>query len=191
MARTLGQIETEIKNRFLSKEYLPEFITRTTDLENFSAAIAEFLAPYIKQIEDFENIWTNYDLLKLYLESKHMFFNGTETLNDLQTIAENRLKILSARGTQNMESEVQRICDDNVVTEIEFKDFGQCGWVVGRTSPCYRTSNVDVNVSFIGRRELVVFDLKNENIYLSDDDLKEILRKYFEPKHIACLYNFI
>lgn len=194
MSRTLEEIKQDIADRVVSGEYLPSFIVRSEDLEKFSDAIGEFMAKYIKQLEDFENIWTTYELLKKFLISKHMFFNGNETLQDLQDIATNRMKILSCRGTKKMEPEVQRICYDEGVgslTHIDALDMGKCGWVVNRTSPLYREDSVHLNVSYIGRRELVVFEIKNNNIYVSNTKLLEIFKKYFEPKHIVTLYNFI
>lgn len=191
MARTLQQIQDDMKARFLSNEYLPQYIIRTEDLEDFAVTFAEFISPYIKRLEDFEDIWNDVILLRKYLESKHMYFNGNETLQQVQDIAKNRLKIIAARGTMNMEPEIQRLCNDDTATEIEFKDFGECGWVAGKTSPCYRESSNDINVSYIGVRELVVFDLKNENIFYTDNDIKEILKKYFAPQHIATIYNFL
>lgn len=191
MSRTLQQIKDDIETRFLSNEYLPQYIKRTEDLEKFAKTFSEFISPFIKKIEDFENIWNDISLLRRYLENKHMYFNGNETLEQLQDIAKNRLKIIASRGTMNMKPEIQRLCNEFTETEINFKDFGECGWVAGRTSPCYRESVNDANVSYIGIRELVIFDLKNQNIFYTNEQIKEILEKYFIPQHISVIYNFL
>ena len=189
--RSLSDIKTEISNRLFSKEYLPQFILRSNDLKDFCDAIGEFVAPFVYRAETFEYIWTNLSLLRSYLENKHMIFNGTENLATVQGIAENRLKILAARGTKKMEPEIQRICNENTNTKILFKDFGECGFCVSHTSPCYRDSSTEINVSYIGMRETVVIDIKNENKLIGNDTLKEILLRYFVPKHISCILNFL
>ena len=189
--RNLADIKKEISERLFSNEYLPQFIVRSADLKSFCDTVGEFFSFYVKQLEDWEFIWSDKDLLKKYLKTKHMYFNENETLSEIQTIAGNRLKTIAARGTKKMDVEIKRICNESVYTGVVFKDFGECGFVVGKTSPCYRTSATAANVSYIGVRELVVFDLKNQNNFFDKDTLKEIIRKYFVPQHIVTLYNFI
>ena len=192
--RTLNQIKTDLSSRITSNEFLPQFIKRSHDLTEFANAIAEFMSVYVKQLEDFEYIYTNYNLLKSYLQSKGMYFTGSESLSDLQTIANQRLKIISLRGTMKMQTEVQRLCNDlggSSETNIIRYGNAQCGWVIGHTSPCYRNDFDEPNVSYISRRELVVFDIRNRSIFYNRNDLLKILQKYFEPKHIVTIYNFI
>ncbi len=192
--RTLASIKTEISARIVSNEYLPQFIEVTTDLTNFSNAIAEFIAPYIQQIEILQDIYNNQSLLANYLLSKGMYLAGNETLVNLQTIASLRYDILLKRGTSGMITEVQRLNNDEgggSRTSIVYNGVGTCGWVTGHSSPGYRTSSTALNLCYSNMREVVVFNIHNLSVNYTNLDIKSILQEYFEPKHIRCLYNFI
>lgn len=190
-ARTLQQIKEEISLRLQSNELLPSFIERTADFIDFSDSIAEMISPYIKQLEDFLYIWDDAILLSLFLKKRGMFLVGNETLNDLQTIAQNRIKILSWRGTPKMLAEVRRLSGGDTDTILLFKDSGECGWVCGKTSPCYKESIDDDNYCYLSLRKVLIFKVKNVTKTLSNEDMLKILKYYFEPKHINVLYKFI
>lgn len=194
MPRTLEQIKTEIAERFVSNEYLPEYIVRTTDLENFADAVGEFLAPYILQNEQLQDIFNNVDLLRDFLQRKNMFLSGEESLMDLQDIAENRYKILLMRGTMNMINEIRRLVNDmdpGSQTNIEYRGIGEVGWIVERTSPLYRESSTALNTCYIDARDLVIFNLYNLSYRYTNSQVKEIIKRFFEPKHVRNFYNFI
>lgn len=194
MPRTLSEIEDELAARFISTEYLPLHIERTIDLENFAQAIGEFLAPYVKQLEDLGDILNNESLLRTFLLAKGMYLSGDENLAKLQLIAENRYRIMLERGTMQMVSELRRLCvdkDPGSETNIEYRDIESNGWFIERTSPLYRDSNISLNTCYLEIKDLIIFNLKNLSNRYSDNDIKEIVKRFFEPKHIRSLYNFI
>src|SRR5574337_311345 len=156
--RSLSDIKTEISTRFISNEYLPQYIQRTNDLTEFANALAEFISPYIQQLEILQDIWNNQGLLNNYLLSKNIFLSGSETLTDLQTIASTRCNILIKRGTPSMNVEIQRLCNDQgggSQTNISYNGIGTCGWVTGHSSPGYRTSSTALNLCYSNVREIL------------------------------------
>ncbi len=141
-----------------------------------------------------EYMWNNENLLKNYLLSKGMFLSGSETLSDLQNIAETRYSITLKRGTPNMITEIQRMVNDqgsSSSTNIDYKGAGQCGWVCGRSSPCYRISSIAVNLCYLNVREILVFNLKNNSNLYTNNDVENIIQNKFKSKGIRSLYNFI
>ena len=73
MLHTLEQIKTDLSSRLTSEEYLPDFISRDGDLTIFADSMAEFVAPYAKQLEDIENLYNDVDILRNYLLSKGLY----------------------------------------------------------------------------------------------------------------------
>lgn len=191
--RSLADIKTEISTRIISNEYLPQFIIRTNDLTEFSNSIAEFVSPYIQQLEMIQDIYNNQNLLANYLLSQNMFLSGNENLSTLQSLASLRCDILLKRGTPGMITEVQRLCNDEISsnTSITYSGLGACGWSTGHSSPGYRTSSTAINLCYSNMREVVIFNIHNLSGNYTNLDIKSILQQYFEPKHIRCLYNFI
>lgn len=191
MARTLQEISDDIKSRLTSDEYLPLFVERSDDLNCFAESVGDFMAVHIRNLELLEDIWDDEDTLKYFLTRKKMFLSGGENLAELQIIMADRLKIISKRGTLNMLEEVQRICNENTNTNITLKSSDEIGWVCGKSSPCYTETSTSYNYCYVGLKEAVVFELDNQTNHLTDDDIKNILKKYFEPKNIRTFYEFI
>lgn len=188
--RTIAEIATDIASRITGKDYVPQFIVRTTDFGNYALAMGYFLAPYVQSYEQWFDLWATQSLLANFLKHRGMYLTGSETLAELQTIAESRLKILVARGTMKMLAEVQRLANENTSTALDYYDVKGCGWLLGYSSPMYRSSSTALNFCYLAANEVFVFVIKNQTT-MAQSTMLSILQRYFEPKHVRVVYQFL
>lgn len=189
MSRTLEEIKIEISDRFVSKEYLPFFISRSESLKKFANTIGEFFAPYIKQIENFKDLYTNEEILKQYLVSKGLFISGFESLETLQNMLKKRFKILYSRGTLNVISEIRNMINGEFY--LSYYSQEKVGFCCRRSSPCYRENNLTVNLCFLNSKEIFVWNfLPDLNLNKTRNEIISIVKRFFESKHISSIYLF-
>jgi hypothetical protein len=178
----------------MGKELLPSFVEKTDDLQNFADAIGEFLAPYIYQFENFSAM-ADLPLLKEFAEQKGLLLNGYEDADILKgTLLPARLRTMFLRGTSLMIDEIRRVCSsDNIglnTSQLLYIQEDRSGWILGVTSPDYIAETELANYCYLGISRIVIFYLKNLTRTKTNDALIQIMKTYFEPKGVDCLYIF-
>ena len=151
---------TAVLEKLYEKGIVPEYITRGTerseemdaDYISFWRTVACFFGLVVKYVRVFETLYDHEELLSQFLIQRNMYLCGTESLTQLQYLAENYFDQMRRRGTSMMDQDItsgtttilgelkRLICYNPTCDEYQFELTPKqyIGWNIGNSSPLYQ-----------------------------------------------------